>query len=221
MLLRKKPGFNVVWTHDLTIPVRCSSQLSYKATDVGSWSIMCSYVPLKEMNVTDEYEMNRIRSAEMKADEEWSLQLWTQFMQLRKKPEKNSGLQWDFNWTCECVVLVRCSDQLSYEATDVGSWSVMCSYVPVKEMNVTDVYEINHISTAEMKSSEEWSLQLWMQFMQLRKKPEKKKSGLPRGLSLWSHDAGVMLLLGLLFSFWRLVANLGEAVGFGIIVLRI
>ena len=31
----------------------------------------------------------------------------------------------------------------------------MCSYVPVKEMNATDVYEINHISTAEMKSSEE------------------------------------------------------------------
>ena len=31
----------------------------------------------------------------------------------------------------------------------------MCSYVPVKEMNVTDVYEIYHISTAEMKSSEE------------------------------------------------------------------
>ena len=82
----------------------------------------------------------------------------------------------DFNgvWTCECVVLVQCSNQLSYEATDVGSWSVMCSYVPVKEMNVTDVYEINHISTAEMESSEEWSLQLWMQFMQLRKKPEKK-----------------------------------------------
>ena len=31
----------------------------------------------------------------------------------------------------------------------------MCSYVPVKEMNVIDVYEINHISTAEMKSNEE------------------------------------------------------------------
>ena len=28
----------------------------------------------------------------------------------------------------------------------------MCSYVPVKEINVTDVYEINHIRTAEMKS---------------------------------------------------------------------
>ena len=29
------------------------------------------------------------------------------------------------------------------------------SYVPVKEMNVTDVYETNRISTADMKSSEE------------------------------------------------------------------
>ena len=31
----------------------------------------------------------------------------------------------------------------------------MCSYVPVKEMNVIDVYEINHRRTAEMKSNEE------------------------------------------------------------------
>ena len=31
----------------------------------------------------------------------------------------------------------------------------MCSYVPVKEMNVIDGYEINHMRTAEMKSNEE------------------------------------------------------------------
>ena len=31
----------------------------------------------------------------------------------------------------------------------------MCSYVPVKEMNVIDVYDINHIRTAEMKSNEQ------------------------------------------------------------------
>ena len=31
----------------------------------------------------------------------------------------------------------------------------MCSYVLMKEMNVMDVYEINHIRTAEMKSNEE------------------------------------------------------------------
>ena len=51
MQLRKKPAekesLNGIWTRDLAIPVRCSNQLSYEATDVGSWSIMCSYV-LKE-----------------------------------------------------------------------------------------------------------------------------------------------------------------------------
>ena len=38
-----------------------------------------------------------------------------------------------------------CSSQLTYEATDVANWSILCSYVPVKEMNVADVYERNHI----------------------------------------------------------------------------
>ena len=45
---KKIQDFNGVWTHDLAIPVRCSNQLSYEATDVGSWSIMCSYVPLEK-----------------------------------------------------------------------------------------------------------------------------------------------------------------------------
>ena len=31
------------------------------------------------------------------------------------------------------------------EVTDVGSWSIMGSFVPVKEMNVTNAYEINRI----------------------------------------------------------------------------
>ena len=55
----KKPekiqDFNGVWTRDLAIPVRCSNQLSYEATDVGSRSIVGSYVPVKEMNVNDVY----------------------------------------------------------------------------------------------------------------------------------------------------------------------
>ena len=37
----------------------------------------------------------------------------------------------------------------------------------MKEVNVIDVYEINHIRTAEMKSNQQWSSQLWTQFMQL------------------------------------------------------
>ena len=33
----------------------------------------------------------------MKSNAEWSSQLWTQFMQFRKKPEKSSGPQQDLN----------------------------------------------------------------------------------------------------------------------------
>ena len=36
----KSQDFNEVWTCNLTIPVRCSNQLSYEATDVGSWSFV-------------------------------------------------------------------------------------------------------------------------------------------------------------------------------------
>ena len=79
-LKKKIQDFKGIWTRDLAIPVRCSNQLSHEATDVGSWSSMYSYVPVKEMNVIDVYEINHIRTAEMKSSEEWSTQLWTQFM---------------------------------------------------------------------------------------------------------------------------------------------
>ena len=40
----------------------------------------------------------------------------------------------DFNrvWTCNLPMLVRCSNQLSYEATDVGSWSFLGPKEPVR-----------------------------------------------------------------------------------------
>ena len=43
----KSQDFNGVWTCDLTIPVRRSNQLSYEATDVGSWSFVSSNEPVK------------------------------------------------------------------------------------------------------------------------------------------------------------------------------
>ena len=55
----------------------------------------------------------------------------------------------------DLAIPVRCTNQLSYEATDVGNWSIMCSYVPVKGMNVIDLYQINHKRTAKMKLNEE------------------------------------------------------------------
>ena len=52
----------------------------------------------------------------------WSSQLWTQFLQLRKEAWKIQ----DFNgvWIRGPAIPVWRSNQLSYEATDVGSWSL-------------------------------------------------------------------------------------------------
>ena len=50
-----------------------------------------------------------------------------------KKPEKNSGLQRGLNpWPRDTSATLY---QLSYEATDVGSRSIVGSYVPVKVIN--------------------------------------------------------------------------------------
>ena len=54
----------------------------------------------------------------MKSNEEWSSQLWTQFMQLRKKPEKKKIQDFNGIWTRDLAIPVRRPNQLSYEATD-------------------------------------------------------------------------------------------------------
>ena len=58
----------------------------------------------------------------------WSSQLWTQLIQLRREAWKIQ----DFNgvWTRDLAIPVRRSNQLSYEATDVGSWSFVGSNGP-------------------------------------------------------------------------------------------
>ena len=44
---RKSQNFNRVWTHDLAIPAQRSNQLSYEATDFGSWSFVGSNEPVR------------------------------------------------------------------------------------------------------------------------------------------------------------------------------
>ena len=56
-----------------------------------------------------------------------------------KKPEKISGLQWGLN--PDLAIPVGRSNQLSYEAPDVGGKSIVGSYVPVKVTNGSDVYD--------------------------------------------------------------------------------
>ena len=63
-------------------------------------------------------------------------------MQLRKEAwkKKNSGLQRGLNpWPRDTGTMLY---QLSYEATDVGSRSIVGSYVPVKEFFFRLLYAI-------------------------------------------------------------------------------
>ena len=59
-------------------------------------------------------------------------------MQLRKEAWKNSGLQRGLNpWPRDTGAVLY---QLSYEATDIGSSSIVDTYVPLKEMSVNDIW---------------------------------------------------------------------------------
>ena len=110
--------FNGVWTRDLAIPVRRSNQLSYEATDVGSWSFVGSNGPVRNESVMKcymkwiIYELRIWNQVKL-----WSSQLWAQFLQVRRESWKIQ----DFNgvWTRDLAIPVRRSNQLSYEATDV------------------------------------------------------------------------------------------------------
>ena len=82
-------------------------------------------------------EINHIWTAEMKWKWRNDHRSERNLCNCVKKPEKNSGLR-----DTDAMLY-----QLSYEATDVGSRSIVGLYVAMKEM----IYEINHIWTAEMK----------------------------------------------------------------------
>ena len=81
-------------------------------------------------------------TADLKSSKPWSSQLWTQFKQLRIETWKSQV----FNgvWTRDLAIPLRRSNQLSYEATDVGSWSVASSNEPVKN-GCEEIYELFHI----------------------------------------------------------------------------
>ena len=88
-----------------------------------------------------------------------------------KKPEKNSGLQRGLNpWPRDTSAMLY---QLSYEATDVGSRSIVGSYVPVKEMSVNDIWNKSYMNCGNEMKMKKWSSQ-WTQFMQLCKEAWKK-----------------------------------------------
>ena len=127
-LKKKIQKFNGVWTRDLVITSAMLYQLSYEATDIGSRSIVGSYVSMKEiLSVNDIWNKSFMNCRnEMKWRNDCSSE--TQFMQLRK--DRSLKKIQDFNgiWTLDLKITRAMLYQLSYEATDVGSRSVLgCS----------------------------------------------------------------------------------------------
>ena len=64
------------------------------------------------------------------------------FKQLRVEAWKSQDYNWDR--TRDLVIPVQRSNQLSYEATNVGRWSFASSYKPVKN-RFEVIYEMFHI----------------------------------------------------------------------------
>ena len=213
---KKIQDFNGAWTRDLAIPVRRSTNWAMKPLTLGAGQFWVHMFPWKICKWMMHMKEIICELRNMKSNEEWSSQLWSQFVQLRKeawkkfrtstglepvtsryrcdalptelwshwrweqvnfgficsreryvnewciwkksyvnceiwnqmkndprsydrnlyncvkKPEKNSGLQRGLNpWPRDTGATLY---QLSYEATDVGSRSILGSYVPVKDM---------------------------------------------------------------------------------------
>ena len=102
----------------------------------------------------------------------WSSQLWEQFLQLRREAWKFQDL--NGVWTRDLAIPVRRYNQLSYEATDVGtSWSFVGSNGPLRNESMMKwymkwiIYELWIWNQVKL-----WSSQLWEQVLQLRRKPE-------------------------------------------------
>ena len=79
----------------------------------------------------------------LKPSKLWSSQLWTQFKQLRIEAWKSQDF-FKRVWSRDLMIPVRHSNQLSYEATDVGSWSAVSSNEPVKN-GCEVIFEMFHI----------------------------------------------------------------------------
>ena len=122
---RTSTGFEPV-----TSRFRCDALTNWamKPLDVGSWSFVGSNGPVRNESMMKWYMKWIIYDLRIWNQVKlWSSQLWTQFLQLRREAWKIQ----DFNgvWTRDLAIPVRRSNQLSYEATDVGSWSFVGSYM--------------------------------------------------------------------------------------------
>ena len=123
--------------------MRDSNQLSYEATKFGSWSFVGPKEPVRnECKVITIWNISHIE-----------LRMWNQVAMILAVMKAMYAIVYieawksqDFNgvWTHDFSVLVLRSNQLSYEATDIGSWSYVGPEEPVRKESEV-LYQIFHI----------------------------------------------------------------------------
>ena len=120
---KKIQDFNEVWTCDLAIPVWCSTNWAMKPLAKGAGQFWVHIFRWKKW-VLMIYKINHIWTAEMKWKWRNDRRSERNLCNCVKKPEKNSGLQRGLNpWPRDTGAMLY---QLNYEATDVGSRSIVC-----------------------------------------------------------------------------------------------
>ena len=103
-----------------------------------AWLFQCILAARQQILIAYDHAKLKLVAVTILKMKKWSSQ-WTQCMQLRKEAW-GSGLQRGLNpWPRDTEAMLY---QLSYEATDVGSRSIVGSYVPVEEMSVNDIWNI-------------------------------------------------------------------------------
>ena len=127
----------------------------------------------------------------------WSSQ-WTQVMQLRKEAWKKKFRTSTGFEPLTSRLPVRCSTNWAMKLLTLGAGQLWVHMLPWKKW-VLMIHEINHIWTAEMKWKWRNDRRGERNLCNCVKKPEKKNSGLQRGLNPWPRDA----LPTELWSHWR------------------
>ena len=105
---KKNSGLQRVWTRDLAIPMRCSTNWAMKPLTLGAGQLWVHMFPWKKW-VLMIYEINHIWTAETKWKWRNDRRSERNLCNCVKRPEKNSGLQrglnpWPRDYRCDALL---------------------------------------------------------------------------------------------------------------------
>ena len=120
----KKPekiqDFNGVWTHDLAIPVWCSTNWVMKPLTLGAGQLWVHMFPWKKWLLTV-YEIYHIWTAEMKWKWRNGRCSECNLCNCVKKPGKKNIQDFNGVWTRDLAILVRCSTNWALTPLTLGA----------------------------------------------------------------------------------------------------